>query len=420
MQAPSVSFLASRTLPAKSLELFFDYSCPYAYLASHAAPEVALRMGVRIIYRPFLLGGVFQARGTPQNLMAQLSSAKAAHNLRDMQRWASRRGVPLVVPPEHPRKTVQALRATLVCDADPKVIAGFFHAYWVLGQDPSALSTIAEVVTAAGYDAKEVLARIETAEIKDALRVATDRAIARGVFGAPTFFVDGTHLYWGQDRLAFVEGLPAPAVPSTTAGRGRVVEAFWDYSSPFAYLGMAHVETVAARTGAAVVSRPMLLGAVFKALGQVNVPIETFSPERRANVMADLERWAAHLNVPYTFPTRFPMSSLKALRATLLLPEAARRPFRESVFRAYWAEDRDISDEAVLGDLLGDAAPGVLPRLSDPAVKSELAAATQAALDRGVFGAPTFVVDGELYWGQDRLDFVEEHLTRTAGAASAP
>ena len=318
MHAPSVSFLANRTLPAKSLELYFDYSCPYAYLASHAAPEVALRMGVGITYRPFLLGGVFQARGTPQNLMAQLSSAKAAHNLRDMQRWASRRGVPLVVPAEHPRKTVQALRATLACDADPKVIAGFFHAYWVLGQDPSALSTIAEVVTAAGYEAKDVLARIETSEIKDALRVATDRAIARGVFGAPTFFVDDTHLYWGQDRLPFVEGLPAPTVPSTTAGRGRVVEAYWDYSSPFAYLGMAHVETVAARTGATVVSCPMLLGAVFKAVGQANVPIHTFSPERRAHVMADLERWAAYLNVPYTFPTRFPMSSLKADRKSVV------------------------------------------------------------------------------------------------------
>ncbi len=406
----------SRTLPARSLELFFDYSCPYAYLASHEVEAAAQRMAVPVTYRPFLLGGVFQARGTPQNLMNQLSPAKAAHNLHDMHRWARRRNVPLVVPAEHPRKTVQALRATIACKNDPKVIAGFFRAYWQLGLDPSAPSTIGEVVRAAGYDANEVLARIESAEVKDALRKATDEAIARGVFGAPTFFVDGTYAYWGQDRFPFVEGAPLPRAESTEAGRGRTVEAYWDYSSPFAYLGMAHVETIAARTSATVVSRPMLLGAVFKAVGQANVPLATFSAERQAHILLDLERWAAYLGVPYTFPSRFPMSSLRALRATLLLPEAKRRAFRDSVFHAYWAEDRDISDEAVLGELLGDDAALVLPRIGSPEVKAELVSATEAAVSRGVFGAPTFIVDGELFWGQDRLDFVEERLTRPLGA----
>lgn len=405
-----------RSLPAKSLEFFFDYSCPYAYLASHTAPATAARMGVTLTYRPFLLGGVFQARGTPQNLMNQLSPAKADHNLRDMQRWAETIGVPLTVPAEHPRRTVQALRATLACQNDPKVIAGFFRMYWEHGRDPSDPSTIAEVVGAAGHDATSVLARIESAEIKDALRAATDLAVSRGVFGAPTFFVDDTHLYWGQDRLPFVEGVPFAIPPSSSRGQGRTVEAFWDYSSPFAYLGMVEVERVAQRTGATVVSRPMLLGAVFKAVGQANVPLATFSAERQAHTLKDLERWAAFLNVPYKFPTRFPMSSLKALRATLLLPEEKRRSFRDAVFRAYWSHDRDIADESVLAELLGADAAQVLPHLGSAEVKAELAAATQAAVERGVFGAPTFVVDGELYWGQDRLGFVEERLVRPKDA----
>lgn len=401
----------TRTLPAKSLELFFDYSCPYAYIATHTAPVVAARMGVPLGLRPFLLGGVFQARGVPQNLMGALGPAKAAHNLEDMARWAAHHGLPLTVPAEHPRKTVGALRATLACGTDPKVVAGFFRAYWVENVDPSARDTIARVVREAGHDAEAVLARIESQEIKDALRVATDEAVSRGVFGAPTFFVDGTHLYWGQDRLHFVEGVARVERPTTDLGKGRVVEAYWDYSSPFAYLGMAEVERVAARTGATVVSRPMLLGGVFKAVGQANVPLATFSPERQAHTMADLERWAAYLGVPYRFPTRFPMSTVKALRATSLVPEERRRAFREAVFRAYWADDRDISDDAVLADLLGPDS-GVLAEVSQPEVKAALVAATEEAVSRGVFGAPTFIVDGELFWGQDRLELVEERLVR--------
>jgi 2-hydroxychromene-2-carboxylate isomerase len=102
---------------------------------------------------------------------------------------------------------------------------------------------------------------------------------------------------------------------------------------------------------------------------------------------------------------------VKALRATMRVPEERRRAFREAVFRAYWADDRDISDDAVLGELLGPDRD-VLAQVSDPEVKAALVAATQEAVDRGVFGAPTFVVDGELFWGQDRLELVEERLVR--------
>ncbi len=81
------------------------------------------------------------------------------------------------------------------------------------------------------------------------------------------------------------------------------------------------------------------------------------------------------------------------------------------MFHAYWADDRDIADDAVLADLLGEGAPAVLARTQDPAVKNELIAATRSAVAAGVFGAPTFVIDGkELYWGQDRLGMVEEAL----------
>lgn len=398
----------------KRLEFFFDYSCPYAYVASRQLPAVAARMGTTPEYRPFLLGGVFQARGTPQNLMNQLSPQKAAHNLADMARAAARVGAPLVVPGEHPRKTVGALRATLACDVDVRVVDGFFRAYWVEGRDPSAHETIADVVSTAGHDARDVLARVESQTVKDALRAATDEAVTRGVFGAPTFFVDGAELFWGQDRLHFVEGAPfVPGEDHAGTPSGRVVEAFWDYSSPFAYLGMSQVDELARRAGATVVSRPMLLGGLFKAIGQVNVPMASWSAERQAYVMADMARWAAYWGVPFSFPTRFPMNTVKALRATLAAPASLHRALRDAIFRAYWAEDRDISDDAVLGELLAGAgadADRVLAATQAPELKAELIAATQLAVERGVFGAPTFIVDGELYWGQDRLDLVDARL----------
>jgi 2-hydroxychromene-2-carboxylate isomerase len=191
----------------------------------------------------------------------------------------------------------------------------------------------------------------------------------------------------------------------------KTLEIYWDFSSPFAYLGSTQAEALAARTGATLVWKPMLLGGVFKTIGQVDAPILTWSEQKRLYYFKDLMRWAAYYGVPFKFPTRFPMNSIKALRAYLALPEERRKDFREKTFRAYWAEDRDISDDLVLKDLIGEGADAVLARTQDPAIKQELIAATQKATELGIFGAPTWVVDGELYWGQDRIQLVEHALS---------
>jgi 2-hydroxychromene-2-carboxylate isomerase len=194
----------------------------------------------------------------------------------------------------------------------------------------------------------------------------------------------------------------------------HTLEIYWDFSSPFAYLGSTQAEALAARTGATLVWRPMLLGGVFKTIGQAEVPLLTWSPAKQRYYYEDMQRWAAFWGVPFKYPTRFPMISLKALRTYLALPEERQGAFRERTFRAYWAEDRDIADDAVLRELLG-AGPGadeVLARTQEPAVKKALIDATQRAVEAGVFGAPTWVVDGkELFWGQDRIPLVERALT---------
>ncbi|MBX3203943.1 MAG: 2-hydroxychromene-2-carboxylate isomerase [Labilithrix sp.] len=412
---PHEAIERERTLPARTLDFWFDYTCPFAYLGSTQAPALAARMGVPLVYRPLLLGGVFKAVGTPQNLFASRSPPRTAHEASDMARWAKRFGAPLRMPADHPMRSVEALRATLATGQDPAVIAGFFRAYWVEGRPISSPEVIADVVSRAGHDAASVLARIETAEIKDDLRRRTDEGVALGIFGVPAWIVDGAHLYWGQDRLAFVEGVrraaPASSAAPAPASR-RVLEVFWDFSSPFAYLGAMQVEAVAARTGASVVWHPILLGGLFRSLGGPEVPLATFSEAKQRHTLADLHRWAAYWRLPFRFPSRFPAHSLKALRLYLALPEERRASFREAVFHACWAEDRDITDEAVLTACVGDdaVARDALSRANGDDVKAALRASTDGAAARGVFGVPTFIVGGELFWGQDRLELVEEAL----------
>jgi 2-hydroxychromene-2-carboxylate isomerase len=191
----------------------------------------------------------------------------------------------------------------------------------------------------------------------------------------------------------------------------HTLELYWDFSSPFAYLGSTQAEALAARTGATLVWRPMLLGAVFKAIGAPDAPILTWSEVKRTYYFKDLARWAEHWRVPFRFPSRFPMMTVKPLRVWCALPEARRKAFLDATFRAYWAEDRDIADDATLRTLIGDGADEVLAKCSTKEVKDALFASTQRAIDAGVFGAPTWVVDEkELFWGQDRIVLVERAL----------
>src|SRR5579884_3828848 len=142
----------------------------------------------------------------------------------------------------------------------------------------------------------------------------------------------------------------------------HTLEIYWDFSSPFAYLGTTQAEAVAARHNATLVWRPMLLGGVFKAIGQADVPLFTWSDAKKKYYFDDMHRWAAYWKVPFRFPSRFPMNSLKPMRAYLALPEERRKEYRERAFRAAWADDRDLSDDAVLRECIGPGADEVLAK----------------------------------------------------------
>ena len=161
----------------------------------------------------------------------------------------------------------------------------------------------------------------------------------------------------------------------------------------------------------------MLLGGVFKAIGGPVVPIQTFSDAKRRYLLMELHRWAKTRDTPFAWPTRFPMRTLLPLRVAcqLDLSTAPAKDYCARLFKAYWASDEDISQPDVVARHLSAAgfdAPALLEGTQDPAVKQVLIDNTHEAVSRGVFGAPSFFVGDDLFWGQDRFDHIAEALAR--------
>lgn len=208
-----------------------------------------------------------------------------------------------------------------------------------------------------------------------------------------------------------------PADQAVTTPNPRQLEYFYDFSSPYAYLAHEEVAAAAARHGAELVYRPFFLGGLFKKLGSALVPIQQATPEKRAWLGKDISRWAELRGLPFSWPERFPMNTILALRVMLQLlgPEHADAHARAcgAIFRAYWAEGRDINDPAVLAELLqgvGLDAEALLQNTRDPGVKARLFAATDELYERGGVGAPALLVGDLCFWGQDRFEMVERAL----------
>ncbi|HUJ61372.1 MAG TPA: DsbA family protein [Kofleriaceae bacterium] len=422
------------------LELWFDFSCPYAYLASRRAPAIARAAGVALAWMPMLLGGVFRGIGAGDGPMATQGPAKAAHNLADMHRWAELFGAPFRLPAGHPMRTVRALRVLLALPDSrwPGAIDALYAAYWQRGEDITRDDVIAPALAAGGASEADIAAALGRADdpaIKDELRRRTDEAIALGVFGAPAWVVRRTGrapvLLWGQDRIQMLEAVlegwdpdagPPPGGPHPF-GDGvqgfaspRTLDVYFDVASPFAYLALTQLPALARVTGVAPRLQPIALGALFKDVGQVNVPLHAFPPAKRRYIELDMARWARWWGVPLSEPAKFPQRTLTAQRLCLC---AAERGFDTQIAlaialgRAMWAERRDLEDDATLAGILADRGlpRDWLDRTRDPAIKAELAARTAAARAAGVFGVPSFAVDGAtLFWGQDRLELVMRAL----------
>jgi 2-hydroxychromene-2-carboxylate isomerase len=191
----------------------------------------------------------------------------------------------------------------------------------------------------------------------------------------------------------------------------RTIEFWFDFGSPTTYLAHTQMPRLAADSGARIDYVPMLLGGVFKATGNQS-PVMV--PAKGRWMGTDLVRFARRYRVPFTFNPHFPINTLTLMRGAvgLQMREPERfMPYVDAVFRAMWVEPVNLGDPALLASTLAAAgfdAAAFTALVADADVKARLIANTEAAVARGVFGAPTCFVGDEMFFGQDRLDFVRE------------
>jgi 2-hydroxychromene-2-carboxylate isomerase len=197
------------------------------------------------------------------------------------------------------------------------------------------------------------------------------------------------------------------------------IDYYFAPQSPWTYLGHQRLVELAARHGAELRVMPVDLGGVFPVSG--GLPLAKRAPQRQAYRLVELQRFSAWLGLPlHTQPRFFPVAGDAAARLIIAVDQqdgsTAAAGVAGAVFRAVWAEERDIADPAVLAALLAEQGLPVqrLDEAQDPGVQARYEANTQQAIDAGVFGAPSYVVDGEIFWGQDRLDFLERRLQAMA------
>ena len=196
------------------------------------------------------------------------------------------------------------------------------------------------------------------------------------------------------------------------------LEFYFDCSSPWTYMAIAQIGALAARTGADLEWKPVLVGGIFNQVNQ-QVYDRRAAPDapKYQYYLKDLDDWARHHGMKIIQPSIFPVNAVKAQRACVAAADAGRvEAFAIAVCAAYWGDDRDISQDDVLADCAVQAGldgPGILAKTGEQAIKDRLRVYTQEVIDRGGFGSPTMFVNGDdMYFGQDRLQLVEAALTR--------
>jgi 2-hydroxychromene-2-carboxylate isomerase len=320
--------------PAPILEFNYDISCPFAYIASTRVQSLAARTGATLHYRPVLLGAIYRATSAPQGAAGSASdvfnAAKKSVTSVSMGRTLRRYRIAYNPPPEHPRKSVNALRLLYAVPDGPQRAAltdALFAAYWAQRRDVTDTTELLRVAAACGITGLSAECFSDT-QARAALEDATTKAIDRGAFGVPGFWIadarwtdrDGVkrqgRFFWGQDRMHFVEatllslrkGAAAPwsdvprlaaliprCVPSDALPAPTRLEFWFDFSSPWAYLGYTQLGRLQALFGPRleIVLKPFLLGILFREIGAPMLPMAAVSVAKRKWVQQDHADWVA-------------------------------------------------------------------------------------------------------------------------------
>ncbi|KAI1335474.1 protein disulfide [Xylariaceae sp. FL0016] len=450
------------------VEFYYDIVCPFAYIASTRIEAVARRSSATVVWRPVLLGGIYRATEAPQGAQGSatdpMNPTKRAVFQRSFRRTLKRLQVPIHMPAEHPRKTVDALRLLhcLPDDARAAVSHALFKAYWVDNVDVSRRDVVLQLARRAlqgGTSQVQALLKPELfddAGARKSLEQATADAVARGAPGVPGFWHVGPgptkgRLYWGQDRLPLLEarlGGVNKASPAGQAGpgfRGLIprcrelkpvqhpakLEFWFDFSSPWAYLGWTRLDSLRRTFGSQleIDLKPILLGALFKEIGAPMMPSTVVSEQKRQYGLRDLFDWVkfwgavdeqegrGERQAQFRWPDNFPIRSPTLLRCAIVNLDCI-----PVLYEAAWAKNLNISSEDVLRDVLSQAgfdAEKLLAQARSRETKDILTANTKAAKEAGFCGVPTFRVfrrdatevwkqAGDLVWGQDELAVVED------------
>lgn len=196
---------------------------------------------------------------------------------------------------------------------------------------------------------------------------------------------------------------------------GKKLEFFYDCSSPWTYLAFSKIEEVARRHNADLIWRPILVGGVFNAVNPSVYETRERPVKPKARYYAkDLQDWAHLYGLKIGQPTVFPVNSVKAMRGAFVADEHGKiGPYSRCVFEQYWGENRDISQDEVLRDIIrmvGLDEKEYFTKIASPEYKDKLKRNTDELIERGGFGSPTMFVDGDMFFGNDRLILVEHAL----------
>jgi len=390
-----------------SIDFYYDIVCPYAYLASLQIEEIADQCDLEINWKPVLLGGIYKTINSEQQPSTIWPASKQRWNQLDLQRQIEKIKADFVFHPNHPQRTVEVMRLLSVCpeESRPAMSKRLYQAYWV----ENIIFPNEHFLDQLALEYQLPINSYKSENSKQLLYQNTAEAVKKGLFGVPTIIYDEQFI-WGQDRLFFLKAhylgkktnWPDEKTTETT------IRFYHDFASPFSFLAAMVIDRLSVRYNATIEYIPILLGGLFKNIGTPIVPIATMSPAKQKYIAADLHRWAKWWDTEFNWPNQFPMRTVLPLRVSLILPESIK-----AIYEAYWIRGENISSPEILAPIIkqcGASPEEVFQRCQAPVIKEKLKENTRMAQENDVCGVPSFQIDDQLWWGQDRLDDIAEYL----------